>query len=137
MIGHREHPYLYFGRVAARLDDVANFIPARIAAGAIVAAALFTGWSPGRAWKVLLRDGDRHPSPNAGRTEAAMAGALDVRLGGLNYYNGEPSPKPVIGGGGRCATREDARAALRIVTVASVVVFAAAWIFLRCRENRA
>ena len=66
-----------------------------------------------------------------------MAGALNVRLGGMNYYNGEPSPKPVIGGEGRCATRQDARAALRIATVASLIVFAAAWTFLRCREDEA
>jgi adenosylcobinamide-phosphate synthase len=137
MIGHREYPYLYFGRVAARLDDVANFIPARIAAGAIVAAALLSGCDPGRSWNVLLRDGARHPSPNAGRTEAAMAGALGVRLGGMNYYNGEPSPKPVIGGEGQRATRQSARAALRIATVASLIVFSAAWIFLRSRESDA
>jgi adenosylcobinamide-phosphate synthase len=131
MIGHPEPPYRYFGRVAARLDDFANFIPARIAACAIVAM------SPNvrRSWSVLLRDGDRHPSPNAGRPEAAMAGVLGVRLGGMNYYAGRPSPKPLIGGEGRCATRQDARAALRITAVASLIVFSAAWVFLRCRER--
>jgi adenosylcobinamide-phosphate synthase len=131
MIGHPEPPYRYFGRVAARLDDIANFIPARVAASAIVAASR----NARRSWSILLRDGDRHPSPNAGRPEAAMAGALGVRLGGMNYYEGRPSPKPVIGGEGRCATRQDARAALRITAVASLIVFSAAWVYLRCRER--
>jgi adenosylcobinamide-phosphate synthase len=72
MIGHPEPPYRYFGRVAARFDDGANFIPARLAALAIVAAAWAMRYGGRRAWKLLLRDGDLHSSPNAGQTEAAM-----------------------------------------------------------------
>jgi adenosylcobinamide-phosphate synthase len=136
MIGHREAPYLYFGRVAARLDDLANFIPARATALAIVAAALVTRGSAPGAWKVFLEDGDKHPSPNAGQSEAAMAGALGVRLGGMNYYGGEPSPKPLLGSQGRRPNRADAHTALRIVGVASLVVFSAAWLCLRWREGR-
>jgi adenosylcobinamide-phosphate synthase len=136
MIGHPEHPYTYFGRVAARLDDLANFIPARLAACAIVAATLLTGRNPRPSWSLFLRDGDNHSSPNAGQVEAAMAGALGVRLGGMNYYNGEPSPKPVIDREGRSATPPDARAALRIATVASIVVFSVAWLCLRWREKK-
>jgi adenosylcobinamide-phosphate synthase len=130
MIGHPEPPYGYFGRVAARLDDAANFLPARLAALAIVAGAVSTGHNARQAWVVFRRDGHKHPSPNAGQTEAAMAGALGVRLGGMNYYGGHPSPKPLLGEEGRCATPADARAALRIVAVASVAVFAAAWLWL-------
>jgi adenosylcobinamide-phosphate synthase len=137
MIGHPEPPYRYFGRVAARLDDAANFIPARIAAFAVVAAALMTGRNSLPSWRMLIRDGALHPSPNAGRPEAAMAGALDVRLGGMNYYNGQPSPKPVLGREGRSAAPADARAALRIVTVASLAVFSVAWLCLRWRERHA
>jgi adenosylcobinamide-phosphate synthase len=134
MIGHREPPYQYFGRIAARLDDAAVFIPARLAALAIVTAAGFIGYNPSRALSVWLRDGHRHPSPNAGRPEAAMAGALGVRLGGMNYYDGEPAPKPLLGSEGRPAARRDVRAAMRIVTAASVVAFASIWLCLRRKE---
>ena len=137
MIGHREAPYLYFGRAAARLDDAANFVPARITALAIAAAAFLCGADARGSWAVFRRDGGKHPSPNAGQSEAAMAGALGVRLGGLNYYRGEASPKPLLGGEGRPPARGDARAALRIVGIASILVFSAAWLCLRRREARA
>jgi adenosylcobinamide-phosphate synthase len=135
MIGHREPPYLYFGRVAARLDDAAAFVPARVAALAIVAGAALTNQDVRRAWSVWQRDGGMHPSPNAGQTEAAMAGALGVRLGGINYYEGEPSPKPVLGSEGRPAATADARTAMRIVAVASLSVFVGLWLCLRLREG--
>ena len=124
MIGHREAPYLYFGRTAARLDDAANFLPARITALAIVAAAVPTDVH--RAWTVFQRDGGKHPSPNAGQSEAAMAGALGVRLGGLNYYQGVPSPKPLLGAEDRTPSHADARRALRIAGIASMLIFSAA-----------
>ena len=136
MIGHREPPYLYFGRIAARLDDVAAFIPARLSALAIVAGAALTGGDAYRAISVWLREGHRHPSPNAGRPEAAIAGALGVRLGGMNYYDGEPAPKPVLGSSGRSATRSDVPAAMRIVTAASLAAFVSLWFCLKWRENR-
>jgi adenosylcobinamide-phosphate synthase len=139
MIGHPEPPYSYFGRVAARLDDAANFLPARLAGLAIVMGALSTGRNARQAWVVFRRDGHKHPSPNAGRPEAAMAGAVGVRLGGMNYYGGLPSPKPLLGREGRSATRADARAALRIVAAGSLIVFAAAWLTCvsrkRCQES--
>jgi adenosylcobinamide-phosphate synthase len=130
MIGHPEPPYRYFGRVAARLDDTANFVPARLAAAAICAAAFLTRRNVRHAWQIFLRDGGSHPSPNAGQPEAAMAGALGVRLGGMNYYGGEPSPKPLLGAEGRCATVRDARNALLLTAVASVAAFAVACITL-------
>jgi adenosylcobinamide-phosphate synthase len=129
MIGHPEPPYRYFGRIAARADDVANFVPARITAAAIIAAAFFHGASCQRAWRAWWRDGYKHASPNAGQSEAAMAGALDVRLGGLNYYAGEPAPKPYLNTEGRISTRADARASLRIAQTASLLVFSAAWLW--------
>jgi adenosylcobinamide-phosphate synthase len=135
MIGHPEPPYRYFGRAAARLDDLANFVPARLAALAIVAAASVMRRSSRHSWFVFRRDGHKHSSPNAGQTEAAMAGALAVRLGGMGYYAGKPSPKPVLGGEGRCATPADARAALRIAAVASLAISTAAWLWLRWRRN--
>jgi adenosylcobinamide-phosphate synthase len=137
MIGHPEPPYRYFGRVAARCDDVANFVPARVAAVSIVAAAFVLRGRAQRSWLVFRRDGSLHASPNAGQPEAAMAGALGVRLGGVNYYSGTPSPKPVLGSEGRRPTREDARCALRMAAVASLAVSTAAWLWLRWRRSKA
>lgn len=82
MVGYRNARYERFGWAAARLDDAMNWVPARVT-GALV--ALFGGHG---AWRVLLQDGGNHPSPNAGRCEAAFAGALGVRLGGANAYGG-------------------------------------------------
>jgi adenosylcobinamide-phosphate synthase len=126
MIGHREPPYTYFGRVAARLDDIANFIPARIAAAAIAIAAGCTGESSAGAWRVWRRDHANHDSPNAGHPEAAMAGALGVRLGGTNYYDGVPATKALLGAESPAPAIAAARAACRIVTAASLVSFIAA-----------
>jgi adenosylcobinamide-phosphate synthase len=123
MIGHRDPPYTYFGRIAARLDDVANFIPARFAAVAIAIAAGLTGKSAGGAFRVWWQDGARHDSPNAGHPEAAMAGALGIRLGGTNDYDGVPAPKPVLGAQGRLPTIASARQAYWIVAVASLASF--------------
>ena len=136
MIGHPEPPYRYFGRGAARLDDAANFVPARVAAAAICAAAFLTRLNARQAWRIFLRDGSHHPSPNAGQPEAAMAGALGVRLGGMNYYGGEPSPKPLLGVEGRCATARHARSALLITGIASVAAFSIGWIWLALWRRR-
>jgi len=89
MIGHRGQPYEFFGKCAARFDDVASFIPARITALLLVCAAwtLHLDWRG--SWRIMWRDGAKHKSPNAGRTEAAMAGALGVQVGGTNFYEGE------------------------------------------------
>jgi adenosylcobinamide-phosphate synthase len=121
MIGHRESPYTYFGRCAARLDDVANFIPARLAALAIVLAATVTGGHARGALGVWWRDHDQHDSPNAGHPEAAMAGALDVTLGGVNVYDEVPHRKPLLGAGAAATTRDSARRACRVVLVASII----------------
>lgn len=121
MIGHRESPYTYFGRCAARLDDVANFIPARLAAVVIVLAAAITGSDGKGALRVWWRDHNQHDSPNAGHPEAAMAGALGVTLGGVNVYDGVAHCKLLLGAGAGPATRDDARRACRIVFVASMI----------------
>ena len=97
MIGYKNEHYLRFGWAAARLDDVANYIPARITAGIIVLAAVLLRLRWRSAAATILRDARLQPSPNAGYPEAALAGALGVRLGGLNYYFGHPSQKPFLG----------------------------------------
>lgn len=86
MVGHRCPRYARFGWAPARLDDLANWIPARVTALLASGCAPLAGGSPRRALRALRRDGAAHPSPNAGRCEAAFAGALGVRLGGANRY---------------------------------------------------
>lgn len=100
MIGHRSPRYRRFGWAAARLDDAANWVPARLAALLTAALAPLVGGSPRRAVRVWLRDGGHHPSPNAGQIEAAFAGALDVTLGGgENRYAGHTDTRPALGDG--------------------------------------
>ena len=98
MIGHADSNYYYFGKAAARLDDVANYMPSRICAAAIVAASYFMAESDARtAWRIWQRDGTKHKSPNAGQPESAMAGALNVSLGGDNTYSGDLIPAQRMG----------------------------------------
>jgi adenosylcobinamide-phosphate synthase len=97
MVGYKNDRYLRCGWAAARLDDVANYIPARITAGLIVLMAALVRLRWRGAIRVVLRDAHLQPSPNAGYPEAALAGALGVRLGGLNYYFGHPVQKPFLG----------------------------------------
>ncbi len=97
MLGYKDRHYLYFGRCAAYLDDIANFIPARISAGLIIVAGFFQGLDWRSGWRILIRDRNAHASPNSGYPEAAMAGILGLRFGGDNYYHGQLIKKPFIG----------------------------------------
>jgi adenosylcobinamide-phosphate synthase len=100
MIGHMDERYRWFGLASARLDDVANFLPARLTALLLVLSAgiVSRSWpAMQRAWRILLRDGGKHASPNSGRPEAAMAGALGVQLGGINFYDGRPVERSCLG----------------------------------------
>ncbi|MFZ5642298.1 MAG: adenosylcobinamide-phosphate synthase CbiB [Bacillota bacterium] len=97
MVGYKNERYLYFGRFSARLDDVANYIPARIGGVLIVAAAWITGRDGASALNMVIRDAKKHPSPNSGIPEAAVAGALGVQLGGLNVYGGRESFRHYMG----------------------------------------
>ena len=125
MLGYKNEKYLYFGRVPAKLDDVANYIPSRLAGLLWVAAAAFTGNSARGAWKIWRRDRRRHASPNSAQTESACAGALGVQLAGPAYYFGEYYPKPTIGDALRPIEPEDILRANRMMYVASG--FALAW----------
>jgi adenosylcobinamide-phosphate synthase len=136
MIGHPEPPYRYFGRAAARLDDGVNLIPARLTALGIVAAAKIQGLDAGRARQIWRRDGDKHASPNAGQSEAAMAGALGVRLGGASAYAGHPRHTPLLHAEGRPASARDARAALTLVAVVSGLAFGAALLAVAVRRRK-
>jgi adenosylcobinamide-phosphate synthase len=121
MVGHRNARYEYFGWASARLDDVANWIPARLTGTFIAMAAGLATWQWERvraSWHILHRDGDKHPSPNSGRPEAAMAGALGVQLGGRNYYGGAPQDRPLIGDGTGPLTLDHIAQARDIMVVA-------------------
>ena len=116
MLGYRNDRYRDFGWASARLDDLANLFPARLTGLLMaVAAWLLPGHSGRQAWRVLRRDARRHPSPNSGFPEAAMAGALGVRLGGLNHYDGVASQRPVIGAGSRATEPADILRAVRLL----------------------
>ena len=99
MVGHRSPRYARFGWAAARADDVANWAPARLTAALTVACAPLSGGSTATAWRTWLRDGAAHPSPNAGRCEASLAGALGLRLGGRNVYGLRVEDRPSLGDG--------------------------------------
>jgi adenosylcobinamide-phosphate synthase len=95
--GYKNERYRDFGWASARLDDIAAFIPSRLTAILVPVAALIVGKRSWNSFKIFIRDRNKHPSPNAGQSEAAFAGALGVQLGGLSYYEGRPSNKPKLG----------------------------------------
>ncbi len=97
MVGYKNERYRLFGRAAARIDDAANWLPARMAVGLTALGAWLTGFNARRAWQTGWREGRLHASPNAGFAEASFAGALGVRLGGPNIYHGRLVDKPWIG----------------------------------------
>jgi adenosylcobinamide-phosphate synthase len=97
LFGHRDEKYSEFGKTAARVDDLANWIPARVTSPLVSFSAALLGYRFQESLKILVRDGRKHASPNAGLSEAAFAGALGVRLGGVNTYDGIPLEKPFIG----------------------------------------
>lgn len=136
MIGHPEPPYRYFGRVAARLDDAVNLVPARLTALSIVAAAKIQGLDAGCAQRIWRRDGYKHASPNAGQSEAAMAGALGVRLGGANFYDSHPHHSPLLYAEARTASVRDARAAVSLVAIVSGLAFGAALMVVARRSRK-
>ena len=99
MVGYRSPRHRRFGWAAARLDDLANLVPARLAAGLTVLCAPVVGGSARGAWRIWRCDASAHPSPNAGQVEAAFAGALQVRLGGRPIYRYGAQQRPVLGDG--------------------------------------
>jgi adenosylcobinamide-phosphate synthase len=123
MIGHRSEKYLHFGRIAALMDDMANFIPARIAGPLIALGALFAaGTSATGGVRTMLADAKHHRSVNAGYPEAAMAGVLGIRLSGPREYPDAIAEEPWIGGG-RDAQLTDIAAALGVFVRACVLLF--------------
>lgn len=124
MVGYKNERYLRFGRAAAKLDDIANYLPSRIAALLWVAAAALTGNDARNAWRIWRRDRRNHASPNSAQTESACAGALNVQLAGPAYYFGEYYPKPTIGDAVRPIEPEDIRRANRMMYAESLLALA-------------
>ncbi|HHV62054.1 MAG TPA: cobalamin biosynthesis protein CobD [Firmicutes bacterium] len=121
MVGYRNIIYVNLGWASAKLDDIANYIPARIAGAALVAAAWLTGRDARKAWRIIRRDARKHPSPNGGIPESAVAGALGVRLGGVNYYQGVPSHRGYLGDPDRQLAPSDINDAVTLLHVASAI----------------
>ena len=135
MFGHRDDRYANFGWAAAKLDDAVNWPPARLTAALTCVAAPLVGGSATRTARVILRDGASHPSPNAGRAEAAFAGALGLTLGGPLAYNGRIEKRPRLGEG-RPAAREDIDRANRLSLAVGLTATMLAAAFASARRAR-
>jgi adenosylcobinamide-phosphate synthase len=122
MVGYKNYWYARFGKVAARADDVLNFIPARLTALLMMATSALLGLDWREAWRILRRDRRQAASPNAGWPEAAMAGALGVRLGGPASYFGRQVNKPLIGDARQALDRERYRQAVRLLYGTSLLM---------------
>ena len=126
MVGYKNDKYLYFGRFAAKLDDVVNFLPARLSGVLMVLASGLSGFDRANAWKIFRRDRKNHASPNSAQTEAVMAGALRIQLAGDAWYFGKLCKKPTIGDAIREIEPEDIRRShtlLYMTAVLALVVF--------------
>lgn len=129
MVGYKNGKYIHFGWASARLDDAANFIPARLTAVLIVMVSFIWSYNWRRALRTVIRDAGKHPSPNSGWPEAAVAGALGIRFGGASTYNGILSEKPFIGeataeitSGAALSTIKIMRSSACIMAVAAVII---------------
>jgi adenosylcobinamide-phosphate synthase len=121
MVGYKSEPYREFGWAGARLDDLLNWLPARLSLVLFTPAAWLTGLDWRQTWKIGRRDGRRHTSPNAGWPEAAVSGALGLRLGGPNVYHGELVDKPWLGDGLREPAITDILKTSRLLYVVSAL----------------
>jgi adenosylcobinamide-phosphate synthase len=126
MVGYRNERYRAFGKAAAKIDDLANWLPARLSVPLIALAASLLNRRGGPAWRQARQDGRQHSSPNAGWPEAAFAGALGVWLGGPNRYHGRWVPKPTIGRGQRAVTADDIPRACDLMWLTALLAAAVA-----------
>ena len=123
MLGYKNDQYLYFGRIPAKMDDVFNYIPARVTAVLMTAAAFLTRLDGKNAWKIYRRDRRKHASPNAAQTESVCAGALGIRLAGDAVYFGKLYKKEFIGDALRCIEPEDIIRAERLMYATEILTF--------------
>ena len=131
MCGYRNERYREFGWASARLDDVANFVPARLSVLLVAVAALLLGYDAWGALRCAFRDGRSQPSPNSGYPEAAVAGALGVRLGGLNYYQGVASAKATLGDTRRPLSLEVFTGTRHLLYATAAIAVLIAWSVVR------
>lgn len=135
MVGYRNDRYIHFGWASARLDDLLNYIPARLCGVLLVLSALLTpGLSAGRAFRAIRGFARFHPSPNSGIPEAAAAGAIGIELGGVNVYFGQASERARLGWPLRELVPDDIKKMVRLLYITSLLLFAgvlAAWLFVR------
>jgi adenosylcobinamide-phosphate synthase len=124
MCGYKDERYKEFGWASARMDDLANLVPARLSAALVWICALLPGFCARRAVLATLRDAGNQPSPKSGYPEAAFAGALGVRLGGLNFYRGVPSKKNYLGEPVRPLSRRTFQSARILLYGASILMVA-------------
>ncbi len=124
MVGYRNERYRQFGWASARLDDMANYIPARVGAMCVSAACLLVGLSPQKALETVWRDARSQPSPNSGYPEAAFAGALGVQLGGENFYQSQSVTKAFLGEAEEKLTIQKVEQSLRLMFATSVLALA-------------
>lgn len=129
MFGYKNERYMDFGSCAARVDDFCNFFPARLSGLCVIGAALFPGYDPVRAKQVFLEDRLKSSSPNSAHTEAAVAGALGIRLGGQSSYFGESTFKPYLGDGLQTAGSDDIKRANRLILISAVLFYLAGFGF--------
>ena len=132
MVGYKNDKFLYFGRCAAKLDDVANLIPARITGLVMIAAAFLLGLNGPGAWKVFWRDRYNHLSPNSAMTESVTAGALNIQLGGDHFYFGKLVHKDTIGDDIRPVCPEDIKKTnnlLYMTAVLCLLLFSAIYLY--------
>ena len=122
MLGYKNEKYLYFGRFPAKMDDVFNYIPSRVTALFMIAAAFLNGMDGKNAWKIWRRDRRKHASPNSAQTESVCAGALRVRLAGDAVYFGKLHKKEYLGDPLRPIEPEDIRRAGRLMYVTAFLV---------------
>lgn len=122
MLGYKNEKYLYFGRFPAKMDDVFNYIPARLTALFMTGAAFLTGMDGKNAWKIWRRDRRKHASPNSAQTESVCAGALRVRLAGDAVYFGKLHKKEYLGDALRPIEAEDIRRAGKLMYVTAFLV---------------
>ncbi len=127
MIGYKNQKYLYFGRAAAWLDDVLNYVPARLSVPIIALAAQLLDGKGARAFETAVKEGANHSSPNAGLPEAAFAGALAVKLNGPNLYNGKLVDKPYIGVRFGKAKIENIKQSCDIMMLSSILWLGIVW----------
>ena len=121
MLGYTNEKYFFFGRIAARLDDIANYIPARLTGILFICAAFLLRLDYKNAFAMMKRDAKKHPSPNGGWAEAPVAGALNIRLGGTNYYFGEPHFRAYMGEPNESLEAAHILGAIRLMYTATIL----------------